>query len=103
MLPVIVRADDRQMTPTWAREEMQQFESAGALANSLAGLSGPNSSLDEVRKALKAFQKKRSLTANLICSAANQLTRIETLATPVKGSGAACDPTFGRFLNRHLN
>jgi hypothetical protein len=86
------------MTPNLGAGGNAAIESAAALANCLARLR-PNPPLDEIRKALQEFYNKRSLRANLICDAANQLTRIEALATPLERIMALhVIPLLGDFL-----
>lgn len=69
------------MTPNLGAGCNAAIESAAALANSLSRLSDPNPSLDEARKALNKFYVKRHGRADTICNSANELTRIEALAT----------------------
>jgi hypothetical protein len=87
------------MTPNLGAGGNAAIESAAALANSLSKLSSSNPSINEVRKALSEFHAKRRVRANLICDAANQLTRIEALATITDRLIAlAAIPRLGDFL-----
>ncbi|KFZ09191.1 hypothetical protein V501_05682 [Pseudogymnoascus sp. VKM F-4519 (FW-2642)] len=89
---------DRFMTPNLGAGGNAAVESAAALANSMSRL-GPNPSLDEVRKVLKEFYQKRHERANAICKSANDLTRIEALATlPHKIFALHLIPALGDFL-----
>jgi hypothetical protein len=88
------------MTPNLGAGGNAAIESAAALANSLSRITDPNPSLDEVRKALNDFYVKRHERANTICDSANDLTRIEALATlPDKIMALYAIPVLGDFLS----
>lgn len=87
------------MTPNLGAGGNAAIESAAALANSLSRIADPNPSLDEVRKALNEFYVKRHVRANKLCDSANELTRIEALATlPDKIMALHVIPALGDFL-----
>lgn len=69
------------MTPNLGAGGNAAIESAAALANSISKLKGASPSTNEVRKALKEFYVKRHERANATIKSANDLTRIEALAT----------------------
>ncbi|CZS93669.1 uncharacterized protein RAG0_03844 [Rhynchosporium agropyri] len=69
-----------KMTPNMGAGGNAAVESAAALANQIAKLPLKPSQV-EIRECLDAFYTKRNLRANLICDAANGLTRIEALNT----------------------
>jgi hypothetical protein len=87
------------MTPNLGAGGNAAIESAAALANSLSGLTTSKPSLEEVQNALTEFYTKRQLRANAICDLANDLTRIEALATlPDKIMALYAIPALGDFL-----
>lgn len=71
----------QQMTPNLGAGGNAAIESAAALANSISKLKGASPSTNEVRTALKEFYVKRHERANATIKSANDLTRIEALAT----------------------
>jgi len=87
------------MTPNLGAGGNAAIESAAALGNSLSRLP-PKPSLDDIRKALKAFHSKREERASSTCKSANELTRIEALATfPDKMMALYAIPALGDFLS----
>jgi 2-polyprenyl-6-methoxyphenol hydroxylase-like FAD-dependent oxidoreductase len=93
-------ADGEQMTPNLGAGGNAAIESTAALSNSLSRITDPNPSLEEVRKALNEFFMKRHGRANTICNSANELTRIEALATlPDKIMALYAIPALGDFLS----
>jgi hypothetical protein len=87
------------MTPNLGAGGNAVIESAVALANSLSGLTTSKPSLEEIQNALTEFYIKRQLRANVICDLANDLTRIEALATlPDKIIALYAIPALGDFL-----
>lgn len=88
------------MTPNLGAGANVAIESAAALSNSIARLTSSNPSLDEVRKVLKEFYLNRHERANAVAKSANQLTRIEALATfPDKIMALHVIPALGDFLS----
>lgn len=75
------RTDIQQMTPNFGAGGNAAIESVAALSNSISKLKGANPSTDEIRTVLKEFYVKRHERANNTIKTANDLTRIEALAT----------------------
>lgn len=87
------------MTPNLGAGGNAAIESAAALANSISKLKGPSPSTAEVRTALKEFYVKRHDRANATIKSANDLTRIEALATLTdKIMAIHAIPALGDFL-----
>jgi hypothetical protein len=87
------------MTPNLGAGGNAAMESAAALANSISKLKGTNPSTAEVGAALKEFYVKRHGRANATIKSANDLTRIEALATFAdKVMGIYAIPALGDFL-----
>lgn len=85
------------MTPNLGAGGNAAIESAAALANTLSRLSNP--SLTEVTRALQSYYDKRHTRVNLICDAANQLTRLEAFDNPMlKLTALYAIPALGDFL-----
>ncbi|KFY39521.1 hypothetical protein V494_03954 [Pseudogymnoascus sp. VKM F-4513 (FW-928)] len=70
-----------KMTPNLGAGGNAAIESAAALANSLSRIRGATPSLATVQTALREFHLKRRHRAKYVCLAANELSRIEVLAT----------------------
>jgi hypothetical protein len=91
------------MTPNLGAGGNAAIESAAALSNALFRLlaeSKSSPSLDQIRSALLSFQAKRSARANVICTQANDLTRVEALASlPHKLMALYAIPALGDFLS----
>lgn len=93
------KIDVQQMTPNLGAGGNAAIESAAALANSISKLKGPSPSTDEVRTVLKGFYVKRHGRANATIKSANDLTRIEALATLTdKIMGIYAIPALGDYL-----
>lgn len=87
------------MTPNLGAGGNAAIESAAALANSISKLKGTNPSTAEVGAALKEFYAKRHGRANATIKSANDLTRIEALATFAdKVMAIHAIPALGDFL-----
>lgn len=71
----------KKVTPNAGAGGNAAIESAAALANSLSRLSKTKPSLQEIRSALSEFHDKRRLRAKPFLKRANELTRLEALAT----------------------
>ncbi|OBT70177.1 hypothetical protein VE03_00332 [Pseudogymnoascus sp. 23342-1-I1] len=88
-----------KMTPNLGAGGNAAIESAAALANSLSKLKNASPSIDEVRTALKEFYVKRHDRANATIKSANDLTRIEALATLAhKIMAIHAMPALGDFI-----
>jgi hypothetical protein len=88
------------MTPNLGAGGNAAIESAAALANSISNLTDPHPSLDKVQDVLKGFYMKRHMRANSVCKSANELTRVEALATlPDKIMALYVIPALGDFLS----
>ena len=88
------------MTPNLGAGGNAAVESAAALANSLSKLKDTIPSLEEVRKALNEFYVKRHTRANTVYNSANELTRIEVLATlPGKVMAFYAITILGNFMS----
>jgi 2-polyprenyl-6-methoxyphenol hydroxylase-like FAD-dependent oxidoreductase len=86
------------MTPNLGAGGNTAIESVAALANSISNLTDPDLSLDKVQDVLKGFYMKRHKRANSVCKSANELTRVEALATARQDHGALRYPKPWRFL-----
>ncbi|OBT83656.1 hypothetical protein VE02_07639 [Pseudogymnoascus sp. 03VT05] len=88
-----------KMTPNLGAGGNAAIESAAALANSISKLKSTSPSTNEVRTVLKEFYVKRQERANATIKSANDLTRIEALATLTdKIMAIHAIPALGDFL-----